>query len=187
MGFFKKSEKKKTEEHDKLMNNLKKKEAQLEAIRKEEEKMQKRLDEEKEKIKEDIRKMAKLALKDGKLQPVEDTTDVPPAQPADDGYPQQMQQPMPPPPMPPPHMQAPPMQPPQQQRQQMPPPQMSQQPPVRVQIVLYDKSLVNIEVNVEELNGFMESIAEAISDQATFQIGNRILNGRYIVQYVIVG
>ena len=179
MGLFKSKEER---DKEKAVKEIKEKQKKLDTIEKEEKRIREKIEKEKLKVKEEIRKMAKLAIKDGKLQPVED---MPPQAEPRQTLP--LEQPFPempperPPQMPPPQMppHIPPPMPPQQ-------PQMPQAPPIAVQVVLSDKTALTIEVPAEHINNFIERISESMNDQSTFQVGNRVINGRHIMHYSIV-
>jgi len=54
---------------------------------------------------------------------------------------------------------------------------------VRVTIVMANSEKINIDVNSLEVEKFMEQLSEAINDSAAFPIGNKVINGRYVIMY----
>jgi hypothetical protein len=214
MGLFKSKEEKKKIEEEKLtqkaLKRIKGKQKELLEFQKKEKEFYDKILKEKQKIKEELRTMAKLAIKDGKLQPVNEEEIkkmVEESEPSGSPFeaqiqmqqmqqPQQqqfrMQQPQPQYRQPQPQQRVIP-----QQQPYMPPqppyvPPQEYEEPIQVpesqgkytiQVVLTDKSVINVEVEQKNINDFLEGISEAIRDQAPFQIGNRILNGRYIMYF----
>lgn len=155
-----------------------------------------------DKLTEDMKKMVKLELKDGMLQPK--------LQPTGDAMPEKLVgEDLPP--VPPPQMVEPaPPQPvveqpnpfediPQQPvvsqpelPQQVPPQQFVQQPQmqqpqvpevVSVYIRLVEGESVKVNVPGSQIDLMLKSLSEAIDNQSTFPIGTKVLNGRYIIFY----
>ena len=195
MGLFSKKpeeEKKKAlEEQKKKLEEQKKKLVELE---KEEKKMYEKLQKNKQKV---IDKMSKLEIKDGKLipvgekEPVEDVNVEPKGSPFfGEPEPANVFTPSPPSeqiPITDPrhpqhqeflqHQQR--LQ--QQAQQQAPPPQE----PRTVQILLSDGNTMKVQVDQNDIANFVDRITETINDQSVLSIGNRGVNGRYIVHFTI--
>lgn len=152
---------------------------------------------------EEMKKMAKMVLKDGKIQPAEmppnvtPNMDVPPEPPMLQPQFQQpqFQQPQ----FQQPQFQQPQFQPQQQYeeeypipQQQIPPQQFVRQPviqpvqqqqPIIVTIKMYDGEVIEVAVQSNQIDDMLRTLSEAIDNQTTFQVGTRVLNGRYILYY----
>jgi len=79
-----------------------------------------------------------------------------------------------------------------QVQQPIPPQQFVQQPQVMqqqlpdvipVSIRLVEGVVVDTNVQGIHIDKFLKEISEAIDNQSTFQVGNRVINGRYIIFY----
>jgi hypothetical protein len=166
------------------------------------------------KLEEEIKKMARLSLKDGKLTKIDDAP-VPPQAPTEalplpieeygnetifDAMPQPPAQPMPmrvPPPPPPRPRGRPPMQPqqpqmpqyqPQSQPQQFyqPQPQQPQPPqPISIQIVMVNGQAFTLAVIPENFDAFISELTGAIGNRTVFIAGKHGINGAQIAWYVI--
>lgn len=169
------------------------------------------------KLEEEIKKMARLALKDGKLVKTDDAPAQPPIQPQPqapmempieeygnetifDSMPQPPQQPMPlnvppPPPQRPrgrPPMQQQPAYPQQQYQQPMPQqyyqPQAPQpQPPINIQIVMVNGQTFTLAVMRENIDTFISELTGAIANRTTFLAGKHGINATHIAWYSIEG
>ena len=165
-----------------------------------------------DKMTEELKKMAKLVLKDGKLQDVEEVSNEVPEQPQDPNDVPPMPPPgmvqqeqvvdVPPPmqPMPPIHMAPPPadnarqapfegMQMPRVP-QPIPPQQFVQQPTmqqvpekVHVTIRMIEGEVIKVSIPGAEIQAFLTALSESIDNQSVYQIGSRVLNGRNIIYY----
>lgn len=142
------------------------------------------------KLKEEIYKMSKLVLREGKLVKADDVEVVPEELPVQQPVQQPAQQPAQQPVQ---QVQEPQpiLQPQQVQEPQpfpMPPttyPQPVQQPQTRpIYFRLVEGEEITADVPVDSFDEFMGLVLRAIQSAGVFQVGNRIINGRYIVYYL---
>lgn len=150
-----------------------------------------------EKLEEEIEKMGKLALKDGKLQNVDNETN----QQAYNSSPQQESYRQQPPVQSQPQQQVPPQhnffqefpqqayQQPQSQPMQQPQMYASRPAPqpqhVRAIIVLSTGEKIEALVEAQSIQAFISDINNAIENETSIQIGPHVVNGRYIVKFHI--
>jgi len=169
-------------ERIKKAKEKKKKENLIKELKRKEEMLIK-LEQQKIKVREEMEKMAKLALRDGKLQPIEETeqpkTEVSQSQQTYQQQPQQSYQQQPqqtyqqqaPPPV---QQQAPPP-----VQQQAPPPQ----PPETIDVVitLINGEVLTVGVPTTELEVFMDAVNQAVQTPNMLKLGRQEISGRHIL------
>jgi len=172
---------------EKIVKDIQKKEKQIESL------------------KEDIKKMAKLALKDGKLKVAdEEEQKVEPGQPGqpvaeeetnnpfneEEQYDEMEEVQMPPPQQPQyrPQPQQPQYRPQPQQPQYRPQPQQPQQQykqqqedTIDITIRLIEDNQFIVPVFISQVDDFINKVSDGIDNQSTIQINNKIINCRNIL------
>ena len=154
---------------EKIVKDIQKKEKQIESL------------------KEDIKKMAKLALKDGKLKVAdEEEQKVEPGQPGqpvaeeetnnpfneEEQYDEMEEVQMPPPQQP--QYRPQPQQPQQQYKQQ-------QEDTIDITIRLIEDNQFIVPVFISQVDDFINKVSDGIDNQSTIQINNKIINCRNIL------
>ena len=161
-------------ERIKKAKEKKKKENLIKELKRKEEMLIK-LEQQKIKVREEMEKMAKLALRDGKLQPIEETeqpkTEVSQSQQTYQQQPQQSYQ----------------QQPQQTYQQQAPPPVQQQAPPpqppetIDVVITLINGEVLTVGVPTTELEVFMDAVNQAVQTPNMLKLGRQEISGRHIL------
>jgi len=148
------------------------------------------------KLKEEMIKMGKLALRGGKVVKADDTPMGEQMQQAPPGFipappsPQAQELQQPPAQQPPQFQQPPGPNPYPQQPIQQPVQQTFQQPvqepqAVEAKVILVSGEPITVTIPVSELAGFIRAIDTSINDQTVIELGQYRINGRNIVYYVI--